>query len=137
MIIDFLFYYTSIHFDRINSKYGFKKMDSSSGARNLLFISTILWIMIFVYLVAFLVLKKTTLVDIHWTWILLISILIYGILNYVYIEKNRLSSIREREQGVSRKFKLAERNGTLIVSIYIYSSFIIIFLALIIRAISK
>jgi len=135
IILDFLFYFSSLHFASINSKYGIKKLKPVEGARNLLFISTFLWLFIIFKIINYFIFHNPISLGIHWTWIMLISITIYGSLNYIYVEKKRFNMISERENGLNRKFKISEKSGRLIAILYVYTVQLIIIIGLMIKGI--
>jgi hypothetical protein len=131
-IIDFLFFFSTMHFEKLNTKYGIKRLEPQKGARNLIFISTFLWFMI-IELLSELILYHKISFNLNSYSILLISVTLYGILNYVYIEKNRYLKILNRECSADRKFKIKDRKGETIVVIYIYFPHFIVFLGMIVR----
>jgi len=131
-VIDFLFYYTAISFEKLNIKYGVRRLDSSEGARNLIFISTFLWFLYIVLIYNFIVYNEVK-YNIPWYWTLVLSISIYEVLTIIYIKRKRFQIIYEREQSSNSKFKILEKTGIIIASIYVYAGMAGIVVGLLVR----
>jgi len=118
IVIDFLFYYTAIQ-SKKRDKNRIRHLDPTEGARNLIFISTFLWFLYIVMIYNYIFLNKLS-YSIPWYWTLALSILIYEILTVIYIKRKRFQKICEREQGSNPRFKISEKTGIIIASIYVY-----------------
>ena len=131
LIIDFLFYYTAIYFEKLNTKYGVKLLESSRGARNLIYISTFLWFLYFVVIFNFIVYDEIN-YSIPWYRTLTFSIILYEALTIEYINRKRFQKIQEREQSSNSKFKITEKIGIIIAATYIYTGMAGIFVGFLI-----
>ncbi len=119
-LIDFLFYYTAIFFEKLNIKYGIRRLERSEGARNLIFISTFIWFLYVNSIYNLIVFKKVD-YSVPWYCTLIISFFLYEALTIVYIKRKRFQMIFEREQSSEARFKISEKTGIIISYIYVFS----------------
>ncbi len=135
-IFDLLYYFIAQYFEKLNLRYGLKRVDPAAGGRNFIFISTFLWIYSCVVGFNFLFFSDSRF-PFSWPWTLLASICLFSIINYVYIEKKRYEMLIQREKNVDGKFRFSKKLGTTIAVLYVCLSPMILYVILIYRIISK
>jgi hypothetical protein len=131
IVLDFLFHYMALHSEKWD-KNRVKHMDPAEGARNLLSISIFIWLMIIECIVNYIVSGEIKLISISWRLLLFLSLMLYGGVTYIYIEKGRYNRINQREHSENKKFIISDENGILIALIFTYTSFVIIILGLLV-----
>ena len=122
-IFDFLFYYTALHSEKI-SKYRAKPLDKDEGARNMIFISTFIWLKYLSSLIGFVFYNDISYLDISMLYIAILSVLWHQFLTIIYIKKKRFQLIFEREHSEKALFNVSEKIGLIIVVLYNFSCII-------------
>ena len=136
LFIDFIFYFSALHFKKINNGISWARpVNPAVGARNFLFLSTFIWVMIILNIINYLITHKS-LLNLDRKLIYLIALIIIVFFHYIYIEKKRFIKIYEREQGYDKMFQISEKKGITIAIVYIWGSIASIFIVMLIRIIT-
>ena len=126
MIIDFLFYYTSLHYERLNRLFGIGNKDIAKGSRNLLFMSSFIWFLITLLVINYIKFDSFGLIDLSFWWILIVASIIFIGLTYFYISGKRFEKVNQREKGLNKRFGISDKSGKLIACFYVYSGIVVI-----------
>jgi len=122
IIIDFLFYFMALLSKNLDKK-RVRHLNSAEAARNMIFISTFIWFLYINLIYNFIIFDKVY-YSIPWYLTLVLSILLYETLTIIYIKRKRFQKIFEREQSSVAKFKISEKGGIIISSVYVFSGMV-------------